>query len=298
MPRSVLHTYSKKRATNDYNSNAFDKLIQDVSNNTIKKQKLSTNPSINDNKKGDENDYNIFNNIDEPIPKIKTTTTTTTAKKNADVVFKPTFFKSKKNIQKKAASKPLPTRTAKKAASLNFKQQQNTFDSNDDGDSSSENDNHNHQSDLNNKSTSSSIQSACSTIGSAAGCGGDNDNSFLDVHLKKLENIEVKELVKEEIKIETKTKSLFFTKSKSLNSCPKTKKSSFDSDSDEDKEFEKIINFKLKLTKSNSDTSSLLSSPASLNSSNNDKGSPLSSKLSAPKRIFSGNQTKKVSFNK
>ena len=285
MPRSVLHTYSKKRAPNDCSNMAFDKLIQDVSNNTIKKPKLSI-PIINEN--SDENVYNMF---DEPnLIKINHKQPKATAKNTKnDVKNTKSFFKLKKvdiKIMEEQKQRQVENTSRKKSTRSTRKSQVNLKNEETE---ESEHDEFIAKS----ASSSSSIvksNSHSSTNESIGETTGGEYDSFLD-----LGQLAVVKTVKLE---ESKPKQQFFiSKSKSLNdntikSNQVQKAKKIDSDSDE--EFEKKINAKFRLTKSQSDTSSLItSSPgSSLNSSSfNEKESP---KIFPPKRIFSSNQAKKV----
>jgi hypothetical protein len=272
MPRSVLHTYSKKRAPNDCSNMAFDKLIQDVSNNTIKKPKLS-NPIINEN--SDENVYNMFDEPNLIITKQSTTKTTIN-----EVTKQTSFFKSKKGNKKimeeqkqqQVENKRRTNRTKK--SKINLKNDESDIEDD--------------MIKVQSSSSSSIVKSNSHSSVNGGQTSGFDDNSLLDLgQLAKTVKLE-----------ETKPKLQFFTsKSKSLeDNVQKSKtRNSKDSESDDDsKEFEKLITAKFRLTKSHSDTSSPNSS---LNSSSlNDKESP---KTSAPKRIFSTNQTKKnqIKFN-
>ena len=290
MPRPGLHSYSKRRTPNDYSNNAFDKLIQDVSNNTVKKPKPSI-PIIHES--SDENVYNMF---DEPkLVTLSSNSKKPATKKNSknDLnVLKPSFFKTKKgnkrtveveDRQEKLVDNKNKQIIRPKRSKVNLKKE-----------SGSENE----DVDAKNKSNSSStVQS--STNGSTTTGFEADEYSLLDLNrVSKTLTVTEKMAIVEE---KPKQQSLFFSKSKSSLSCFNRAKNvdmkNEDSDSDESKEFENIIKAKFKLTKSHSDTSSLATnSPnSSLNSSSfNEKESP---KLFVPKRIFSCNQAKKVSIS-
>lgn len=265
MPRSVLHTYSKKRAPNDCSNMAFDKLIQDVSNNTIKKQKLSI-PIINEN--SDENVYNMFDEPNLIVTKQSTTKTT----KN-EVIKQTSFFKSKKG-NKKIMEEQKQQQVENKRKSNRSK-----------------------KSKINLKNEESDIEDNILTVQSSSSSSIVKSNSHSSVN-RGQSLLDLGQLAKTVKLEEIKPKQQFFTsKSKSLDDNVQKSKTTNtkDSESDDDsKEFEKLITAKFRLTKSHSDTSSPNSS---LNSSSfNDKESP---KTSAPKRIFSSNQTKKnqIKFN-
>ena len=221
-------------------------------------------------------------------------------KKTDNVVFKPKFFKSKESIktEQKNIDDEKTTRTKKQPAVNKPKQikkkgkiKLNNFNSEDD-DHSSDND-HNNNNNNNNKNNSVPIVQNNNIDENTVSNSKEDGQLFKNV-------VDIKQPSEVEKEIKKPKPSLFFSKkSKSMNSENKEKKNNLineDSDSDEDKEFEKIISRKFKMTKSLSDTSSLItSSPGSLNSSLcNEKETPAEKKTFVHKRIFSSNQTKKV----